>query len=133
MRKRFKYLITLAMSYYPPHLVFCSCDCDGNGQFLMLAPAQVLPFVESYFVLCAARADQMPQPEDLKRVPSSELARTASLGLSGGVSSSTSADMPATLMSGAAAEQATATSTAPPDQMSDQRKAWLEAHLPFLR
>ena len=75
----------------------------------------------------------MPQPEHLNRVSSSELARTSSHGLSAGASPSTSADMPATPMSGAAAEQATATSTAPPDQMSDQRKAWLEAHLPFLR
>lgn len=77
----------------------------------------------------------MPQAENLSRAASSELARMASYTLSTPVPAtpSATADMPGTLMSLVGAEQVMALQSATSEQLPEQRKAWLEAHLPYLR
>ena len=70
----------------------------------------------------------MPQLDGLNTASSAELARAASYSLSGPPSASLPAEMAST--SGTAVEQKV---LAPQDQMPEQRKAWFEAHLPFLR
>lgn len=93
---------------------------------------QVLPFVESYFVLCAARADQVLQPESLSRMPSSDLGRAASYSLPAAAVASVPPSADA-IASTSASGHDQPLQPAVQDQLPEQRKAWIEAHLPYLR
>ena len=84
----------------------------------LLPPAQVLPLVKAFFVLCEARTAHLPPPAATRRAssvdvpgPSSAIARGASMEVS--------------LPSVSALE--------PSSQGAPLDKGSLEAHLPFLR